>query len=82
MKNNPGKLNSIVYYVDRNYYNGKSMEFLTNVKHLKNQYGFFNYFVETKEMRNRNPHEHQKLKEMEKEGKVLVIGNSGTQVNV
>ena len=52
------------------------------VQTLKNQYGFFNYFIDTKELKNRNPGEHKQIKELEKEGKVLVIGNSGTQVNV
>lgn len=82
LKNRDGKVNSIVYYVDRNYYNGKSMQFLDNVQTLKNQYGFFNYFIDTKELKNRNPAEHEQIKQLEKEGKVLVIGNSGTQVNV
>lgn len=58
------------------------MQFLDNVQTLKNQYGFFNYFIDTKELKNRNPGEHEQIKQLEKEGKVLVIGNSGTQVNV
>ncbi len=82
LQNSGGRLDSIVYYVDRNYYNGNSMIFLDNVIHVKNQPGFWNYFVATQELKNRNPHEHTKLKDLEKSGKLLVIGNSGTSVNV
>lgn len=82
LKNRAGCLNSIVYYVDRNYYNGNSMNFLTNVKHIKNQLGFWNYNIETKQLENRNPKKHKEIKEQELLGKILVVGNAGTSVNV
>lgn len=82
LKNESGQLNSIVYYVDRNYYNGESISFLSNVEHLKNQYGFWNYDIETKKLLNRDPVNHKKIKLLEQQGKILVVGNAGTQVNV
>lgn len=82
LKNEQGQLNSIVYYVDKNYYDGSSMNFLNNVEHIKDQLGFWNYFVLTKELKNRDPKNHKKIKQLELEGKVLVVGNSGTSVNV
>lgn len=78
----PGVVNSIVYYVDLNHYDGQSMNFLNNVHFVKNQPGFWNYWTDTKELKNRDPYHHKEIKELEKQGKVLVIGNSGTQVNV
>ena len=75
---NPGSINSIVYYVDLNHYNGQSMTFLDGVQFIKEQYGFWNYWVKEGILKNREPGRHQEIKQLEKEGKVLVIGNSGT----
>lgn len=82
LDNQPGSINSIVYYVDLNYYNGKSINFLPNTEMVKEQYGFWNYLVFEKRLVNRDPMHHQEMKDLEKQGKLLVIGNSGTQVNV
>jgi hypothetical protein len=82
LDNQPGSINSIVYYVDLNYYNGKSINFLPNTEMVKEQYGFWNYLVSEKRLVNRDPMHHQEMKDLEKQGKLLVIGNSGTQVNV
>lgn len=82
LDNEPGCLNSIVYYVDLNYYDGKSIDFLDNVEMVKEQYGFWNYNFSEKKLMNRNPMHHQEMKDLEKQGKLVVIGNSGTQVNV
>ena len=82
LDNQPGSINSIVYYVDLNYYNGKSINFLPNTEMVKEQYGFCNYLVSEKRLVNRDPMHHQEMKDLEKQGKLLVIGNSGTQVNV
>lgn len=77
-----GQLNSIVYYVDLNYYNGSSMSFLEGVETLRTQLGFWNYWVETGEMKNREPMRHSFIMEQIRNGKILEIGNAGTQVNV
>lgn len=82
LDNQPGSINSIVYYVDLNFYDGKSINFLPNVEMVKEQFGFWNYFVDEKCLRNRNPAQHTEMKNLEQQGKLLVIGNSGTQVNV
>lgn len=82
LDNNPGSINSIVYYVNLNYYNGQSMGFLDNVKFIKNQPSFWNYWVDTKTLRNREPEKHKEIQKLTKQGKVLYVGNSGTQVNV
>lgn len=79
---NPGSINSIVYYVNLNYYNGSSMKFLKGTTFVKNQPSFWNYWVDDKILKNREPQRHLEIKKLEKEGKVLVIGNAGTQVNV
>jgi len=79
---NPGSINSIVYYVNLNYYDGKSMNFLNNIKFIKNQRGFWNYWVKDKILKNREPGRHKEIKDLIKKEQVLVIGNSGTQVNV
>lgn len=78
----PGCINSIVYYVDLNYYNGSSMGFLEGVETIKTQSGFWNYWVETGEMKNREPMKHAYIMEQLRNGKILEIGNAGTQVNV
>ena len=49
---------------------------------VKEQFGFWNYFVDERCLRNRNPAQHMEMKNLEQQGKLLVIGNSGTQVNV
>lgn len=82
LKEESKPLNSIVYYVDRNYYDGNSLRFLTNTEFVSEQYGFWNYFVETKELKNRDPLHNREIKELEKQGKVLIVGNSGTSTYV
>lgn len=82
LKENSKPLNSIVYYVDRNYYDGSSLKFLTNTELVSEQYGFWNYFVETKDLKNRDPQHNKEIKELESLGKVLIVGNSGTSTYV
>ena len=82
LKETDRPLQSIVYYVDKNYYNGASMTFLKNVVHIKDQPSFWNYFVDVKQLKNRDPKNHSEIKKLEQEGRVLVVGNSGTSVNV
>lgn len=73
---------SCVYYVDYNYFNGNSMRSLPNMEFIKTQISFKNYFVETGEVKNRNPHQHREIQRLYKDGKVLKIYNAGTKVYV
>lgn len=72
---------SCVYYVDYNYFNGSSILNLdSNFKFIKTQPGFKNWYVEENIIKNRDPKNHSKIKELEKEGKIIPIYNSGTKV--
>lgn len=82
LNNNPGSVNSIVYYVNLNYYNGSSIEFLKENEFVRNRLSFWNYFVDEKILKNRDPMNHKEIKELIKQGKVLIVGNAGTQINV
>lgn len=82
LHNNKGSIDSIVYYVNLNYYDGNSMKFLDNVQFVKNQIGFWNYWVNDKQLRNREPQRHKEIIELSRQGKVLFVYNSGTQINV
>lgn len=73
---------SCVYYIDYNYFNGNSMKNLPNMTFIKTQASFKNYFVETGEVKNRNPQRHKEISKLYKEGKVLQIYNAGTKVYV
>lgn len=74
------KPNTCVYYIDYNYFNGNSMKNLPNMQFIKTQVSFKNYFVDTKEVKNRNPYKHKEIAELYKEGKVIQIYNAGTKV--
>lgn len=72
---------SCVYYIDYNYFNGSSILNLdSNFKFIKTQPGFKNWYVEENVIKNRDPKNHSKIKELEKEGKIIPIYNSGTKV--
>lgn len=74
---------SCVYYVDYNYFTGSSVLKLdSNFRFIKSQPGFKNWYVEENIIKNRDPKNHNKVKELEKEGKVIPIYNSGTKVYV
>ena len=76
-------VNSIVYYIDRNIYNGSSIGSLEGHLELINtQPGFWNYFVETGEMKNRQPGKHKEIKELVSQGKVWEVYNAGTETYV
>lgn len=80
--NNP-EVNSIVYYIDRNIYNGSSISTLEgNLELVSTQIGFWNYFVDTKEMKNRQPGKHKEIKELVEQGKVWEVYNAGTETYV
>ena len=73
--------NNCVYYIDYNYFNGNSLPYL-NLKYLKTQISFKNYFVNEGKVKNRDPIHHSKIKQLEKQGLVYPIYNAGTKVYV
>lgn len=74
--------NSIVYYVDLNCYNGQSMNFLEGCEYIGEKPGFWNYWVETQELKNREPSRHAEIMQKTRTGEIITITNAGTQVNV
>ena len=82
IESNP-EVNSIVYYIDRNIYNGSSISTLEgNLELISTQVGFWNYFRSTKEMKNRQPGKHKEIKELVAQGKVWEVYNAGTETYV
>lgn len=73
--------NSVVYYIDYNYFDGKSVERLGG-KFVISQPGVKNYWVETEEVKNRQPAKHAEVKKAIAEGKVLEMWNAGTKTYV
>ena len=83
LRGDPGAVNSIVYYIDLNLYQGESMEFLKDITCIKEaQPGVMNYWAETRRLKNREPAKHREIKQLIQEHKILEIGTAGTQVNV
>ncbi len=77
------EVNSIVYYIDRNIYNGSSIGTLEgNLELVSTQVGFWNYFVDTEEIKNRQPAKHKEIKELVAQGKVWEVYNAGTETYV
>ena len=76
-------VNSIVYYIDRNIYNGSSIKSLEgHIELVSTQSGFWNYFVVTNEIKNRQPGKHKEIQELVKQGKVWEVYNAGTETYV
>lgn len=73
---------SCVYYVDYNYFNGQSIQYLDNFKFIKTQPSFKNWWRTENKIKNRDPLHHKEIKELEKEGLVIPIYNAGTKVYV
>lgn len=71
-----------VYYIDYNYFNGNSMKNLPNMRFIKTQSSFKNFWVKTGEVKSREPIRHKKIKELEAQGLVIPIYNAGTKVYV
>ena len=76
------KPSSCVYYVDYNYFNGKSLENLPKMKFIETQFSFKNYWVNERKVKNREPLRHKEIKELENQGLVYPIYNAGTKVYV
>lgn len=72
------KPKSLVYYVDYNYFDGRSVEKLGG-KYLGSTPGVRNYWVKEKEIKNREPAHHAKVKAAIARGEVLELWNAGTK---
>ena len=70
--------NSAVYYIDYNYFDGRSVEKLGG-KFIISQPGVKNYWVDTEEVKNREPARHAEVKKAIADGKVLEMWNAGTK---
>lgn len=84
LDNNEGSINSIIYYTDSRYYNGKSIGHLMDssalpgkVVTLRECPGFMNYWVEEGVLKNREPSRHAFIMQQMREGKIIVIPNPG-----
>lgn len=73
--------NSVVYYIDYNYFDGKSVEKLGG-KFLTSQPGVKNYWIESGEVKNREPSRHKEVKQAIEDGKCLELWNAGTKTYV
>lgn len=71
-----------VYYVDYNYFNGKSLDNLPQMQFIETQFGFKNYWVNERKVKNREPFRHKEIKKLEAQGLVFPIYNAGTKVYV
>ena len=71
-----------VYYIDYNYFNGNSLKKLPNMKFIKTQISFKNYFIKENRIKNRDPLHHKQIIEGYKDGSILQIWNAGTKVYV
>lgn len=76
------KPNSCVYYVDYNYFNGNSLLNLLGMKFIKTQLGFKNYYVLENKIKNRDPLDNKRIKELYESGDIIKIYNAGTKVYV
>lgn len=72
------KPNSVVYYIDYNYFDGKSVEQLGG-RLVTSQPGVKNYWRETDEVKNRQPARHKEVKQAVENGEVLELWNAGTK---
>ena len=73
---------SIIYYTDRNYYDSSSMSFLDDVEYVGHSRSFWNYFVETGELRNRDPGHDREIRQARRDGLVWEVENAGTDAYV
>lgn len=85
LDNKPGQINSIIYYTDSRYYNGKSIGHLMDsnalpgkVETLRATPSFMNYWVDEGICRNREPMRHAEIMYNMKIGKILVMPNPGS----
>lgn len=79
IEDNP-EVNSIVYYVDLNHYNGSSVSGLPGAEFVKTQSGFWNWHVADQQMKNREPQRHAEITAGYCDGSILAVYNAGTAV--
>ena len=75
-------MNSIVYYVDLNHYDGSSVSVLPGTRFIRNRPSFWNLHVRTKEVRNRDPQNHALIKAGYQDGSIIPIYHPGSAVYV
>lgn len=73
---------TIVYYVDRNYYDASSMPTLDGVSYVGHSPSFWNFFVATGALRNREPGRNAEISAGYADGSVLKVCNAGTDTYV
>lgn len=73
---------SIVYYVDLNFYDGRSISFLPDTEFVKSDVSFWNWHLDTKQLKNREPSKHSQIMQKKADGYLWEVFNAGTQVNV
>jgi len=71
---------SCVYYIDYNYFNGQSLNYLSGMKYVETQQSFKNWWVNEDVVKNREPSKHKEIKELQLLGKVVPIYNAGIKV--
>lgn len=69
---------SVVYYIDYNYFDGKSVEKLGG-RYVGSQPGVKNYWRKTGEVKNREPARHKEVKEAIERGDVYELWNAGVK---
>ena len=55
--------NNCVYYIDYNYFNGNSLKNMPDMKFVKTQLSYKNYWVNSGVVKNRDPIHHKEIKE-------------------
>lgn len=74
---------SVVYYIDYNYFNGNSLKHMTDFEYERmSAPGIKNYWVKENVIKNREPMRHKLIMELTKRGRILPIYNAGTKVFV
>lgn len=69
---------SVVYYIDYNYFDGSSVEKI-GLKYVGGQPGVRNYFLETGEVKGRQPSKNSEIKKLIDEGLVIEMWNAGVK---
>lgn len=73
--------NNCVYYVDYNYFNGNSLPYL-NLKYITTNPSYKNFWVNDCKVTNRDPINHNKIKQAYANGECYPIYNAGSKVYV
>lgn len=75
------KPKSVVYYIDYNYFDGRSVEKLGGT-FIHSGAGVKNYWVKEQQVKNREPSRHKEVKQAIENGEVLELWNAGTKTYV